>query len=69
MATSNKPFDAVQMLRSIRDKLSERIIDMTFEEERAYIKQCLSDEPVDGNSAAELEDSLQNRSAVESSNA
>lgn len=66
MATSNKPFDAVQMMRSIRDKLNEQISGMTFEEEQAYIRPCLSDEPVDGNSAAELEDFVQNRSELES---
>lgn len=65
MATNNKPFDAVQMMRSIRDKLSEQVSGMTFEEKRAYIRQRLRDEPVDGNSAAELVDSVQNRSAVE----
>ncbi len=66
MATSSKPFDAVRMMRSFRDKLSEQISGMTFEEEQAYIRRRLRDEPVDGNSAAELEDAVQNRSVVES---
>ena len=57
MATSNKPFDAVQTMRSIRDKLSEQISGMTLEEEQAYIRQHLRDEPADGISGADLEDS------------
>lgn len=52
MATSNKRFDAVRMMRSIRDKLSEQISGMTFEEEQAYIRLRLRDEPADGNFAA-----------------
>lgn len=66
MTPNKKPFDAVRMMRSIRDRISKEIGGMSFEEERAYIRQRLRDEPVDANSAAELEDSVQNRSAVES---
>ena len=66
MPTNKKPFDAARMMRSIRDALSEQIKYMTFEEERAYIRQRLRDEPVDGNSSAELEGSVQSRSAVDS---
>ena len=39
---------------------------MAFEEAQAYIRQRLRDGPVDGNSAAEFEDSIQNRRAEES---
>ena len=34
MPMNKKPFDAVRMIRSIRDALSEQIKDMTFEEEQ-----------------------------------
>ena len=64
MKTNNKPFDAVQMMRSIRDKLSEQISGMTFEEEQTYIRQHLRDEPTDGIWGAGLEDSVQTGRAV-----
>lgn len=44
MAKVEKQFDAVQMMRSIRDRMNEEIRDMTFEEEQAYIRQRLNDE-------------------------
>lgn len=44
MAKIEEQFDAVQMMRSIRDRMSEEIRDMTFEEEQAYIRQRLRDE-------------------------
>ncbi len=47
MAISNKPFDAVRMMCLIRDKLSEQISGMTFEEEQAYIRQRYRGGPVD----------------------
>ena len=65
MATSNKPFDAVQMMHSTLDKLSEQISGMTFEEEQAYIRQRLRYEPTDGISGADLEDSETAGHAVE----
>ena len=34
MARTEKQFDAVQMMRSIRDRISEEIKGMTFEEEQ-----------------------------------
>lgn len=43
MTTSNKPFDAVQMMRSIRDQLDKRIKGMTFEQEQAFIYEQLHD--------------------------
>ncbi len=36
-----KQFDAVKMMREIRDKISSETQNMTFEELKAYIKQKL----------------------------
>jgi len=38
-----KKFDAVKMMREIRDKLSLEIMDMTYLEERAYLDKLLSE--------------------------
>ncbi len=38
-----KQFDAVKMMRDIRDKISSETQNMTFEELKAYIKQQLAD--------------------------
>lgn len=38
----SKKFDAVKMMREIRDKLSLEIMDMTYEEERAYLDKLLA---------------------------
>lgn len=38
----NKKFDAVQMMRDIRDKISDETKNMTFEELKEYIKKQLS---------------------------
>ncbi len=38
-----KKFDAVNMMREIRDKISSETQNMTFEELKAYIKQQLAD--------------------------
>lgn len=38
-----KTFDAVKMMREIRDKISSETQNMTFEELKAYIKQKLAD--------------------------
>lgn len=35
-------FDAVKSMREIRDQLSREIMDMSFEEEKAYLKKLLS---------------------------
>ena len=43
MARTEKQFDAVQMMRSIRDRISEEIKGMTFDEEQAYIREGLRD--------------------------
>ena len=38
---SKKKFDAVQMMREIRDKLSEEFMNMSFEEQKRYLKETL----------------------------
>jgi hypothetical protein len=38
-----KAFDAVKMMREIRDKISADTQNMTFEELKAYIKEHLKD--------------------------
>jgi len=38
-----KIFDAVKMMRDIRDKISAETQNMTFEELKAYIKQKLDE--------------------------
>ena len=45
METKNKKpekkFDAVKVMREIRDKISLEIMNMTYEEERAYLDRIL----------------------------
>ena len=36
---SKKEFDAVKMMREIRDKLSEEFKDMSYEEQKEYIRE------------------------------
>ena len=36
-----KRFDAVKVMREIRDKISLEIMNMTYEEERAYLDKLL----------------------------
>ena len=38
-----KQFDAVKMMREIRDKISSETQNMTFDELKSYIKQKLND--------------------------
>ena len=38
-----KKFDAVKVMREIRDKLSLEIMDMNYEEERAYLDKLLKE--------------------------
>jgi len=38
-----KQFDAVKMMRDIREKISSETQNMTFEELKAYIKQKFAD--------------------------
>ena len=45
MKKSEKPFDAVKMRREIRDKLSEQFRDMSFEEQKQYIRERISVKP------------------------
>ena len=47
MSDKIKTFDAVQMMREIRDKISLETQNMTFEELKAYIKQRLADSKTD----------------------
>ena len=42
MKKSEKSFDAVQMMRQLRDRLSAQCKDMTFEEQKRYMKERLS---------------------------
>lgn len=37
-----KDFDAVKTMREIRDQLSREIMNMTFAEEKAYLKKLLA---------------------------
>ena len=46
MKKSEKSFDAVQMMRQLRDKLSAQCKDMTFEEQKRYIRERLSSKPM-----------------------
>ena len=39
----DKTFDAIKVMRQIRDKLSLEIMDMSFEEERAYLDKLLAE--------------------------
>ena len=38
----NKGFDAVKMMRVIRDEMDRKIADMTFADEKAYIKKLVT---------------------------
>lgn len=38
-----KKVDAIQVMREIRDKISHEIKNMTFEEEKAYLKQLIAE--------------------------
>jgi hypothetical protein len=42
MKKSEKSFDAVQLMRQIRDKLSEQFKDMSFEEQKRYLRKRLA---------------------------
>ena len=41
-----KTFDAVKMMREIRDKISDETQNMTFEELKAYINRKLSESKI-----------------------
>jgi hypothetical protein len=38
---TDKKFDAIKVMREIRDKLSSEIMHMTYEQERAYLDKLL----------------------------
>jgi hypothetical protein len=38
-----KKFDAIKTMREIRDKISLEIMNMTYEQERAYLDKLLSE--------------------------
>jgi hypothetical protein len=37
-----KTFDAIKVMRAIRDKMSLEIMNMTYDEERAYLDKLLA---------------------------
>jgi hypothetical protein len=37
-----KPFDAVKTMREIRDQFSKEIMNMSFTEEKAYLRKLIS---------------------------
>jgi hypothetical protein len=41
MKKTEKPFDAVQNMRRIRDRLSRKFQDMTYEQEKEYLRRKL----------------------------
>ena len=43
---AGKNFDAVKTMRDIRDQISKEIMNMTFAEEKAYLKKLLSKKAV-----------------------
>ena len=45
MKKNEKSFDTVQMMRQIRDRLSAQCQEMTFEEQKRYIRERLSGKP------------------------
>lgn len=44
---SEKKFDAVKMMREIRDKLSKEFRNMSYEEQKRYIKERIKPETRD----------------------
>ena len=41
---SEKKFDAVKMMREIRDKLSKEIMNLSYEEQKRYISERIEPE-------------------------
>ena len=39
---TEKKFDAIKVMREIRDKISSEIMNMTYEQERAYLDNLLA---------------------------
>jgi len=52
MKKNEKSFDAVQMMRQIRDRLSAQCQEMTFEEQKRYIRERLSGKAAKAQSVA-----------------
>ena len=42
---TEKKFDSVKVLREIRDKISSEIMNMTYEQERAFLDKLLTQKP------------------------
>lgn len=42
MKKSNKQFDAVDMMRAIRDRLGKKCAHMSYEEQKKYIRQHIT---------------------------
>ena len=42
MKKTARSFDTVRMMRGVRDKLSKQIKDMSFEEQKRFMKERLS---------------------------
>lgn len=40
---NEKKFDAIKVMREIREKMSKKIMDMTYEQERAYLDKLLAE--------------------------
>jgi hypothetical protein len=40
---TNKKFDAIRVMREIRDRISLEIMNMTYDEERAYLDKLISE--------------------------
>ena len=52
MAKNENPFDAVQMMRTIRTEIDEQMRGMTFDDEQAYIRKRLGSRSTDPDSDA-----------------
>ncbi|HZD60752.1 MAG TPA: hypothetical protein VE439_09920 [Anaerolineae bacterium] len=52
MKKSKKEFDAVNMMREIRDKLSKEFSGMSYDEQKKYIKERTKPRKVHKNGAA-----------------
>ena len=45
MKKNEKPFDAVKMMREVRDKPSMQLQEMSFEEQKEYMRERLRVKP------------------------
>lgn len=64
MKKNKKPFDAVRMMRQIRDALSEEFKGMTFEEQKQYIDTHLRDKATNAQPNLDYRDSVSPRSTI-----